>query len=229
MFWQEDDDREDIEQVPDHVQDLLFSIECKTLPLDHGFALSREIQQHLPWIAEQPGAAIHQIHVAESANGWIRPEDPEQEVLCVSRRTKMTIRLPQNRFEDARRLVGKTLDIEGHPVKVGEYHTRKLSRLTTIFARYMDTQGITDDHQFLHNMAQKLLQLDIKVKKMMSGKLLTHQTPAGPLLTRKLMISDLDVSQSLLLQEQGLGDKQLMGIGIFIPHKGIDAVNKKQQ
>jgi hypothetical protein len=43
------------------------------------------------------------------------------------------------------------------------------------------------------------------------------------------MVSDLDVAQSLMLQEQGMGDRQLMGIGIFIPHKGIDAVNKKQQ
>ena len=30
-------------------------------------------------------------------------------------------------------------------------------------------------------------------------------------------------------QQQGLGDKQLLGIGIFMPHKGIDAVNKKQE
>jgi CRISPR-associated protein Cas6 len=228
MFWQEDDDNNDAEQLTEDVQDLLFSIECKTLPLDHGFVLSQQIQQHIPWIADEPLAAIHQIHVAESANGWMRPDDPDQDVLCVSRRTKMTIRLPKSRHEDVQHLIGKTLDIQGHILKVGDFRTRKLSRLTTLFARYVDTDGTEDETIFLNNMAQKLREMGIQIKKMMSGRLLTHETPDGIVLTRKLMVSDLDVAQSLMLQEQGIGDKQLMGLGIFIPHKGIDAVNKKQ-
>lgn len=229
MFWQEDDDQNQVPEVPEDVVDVLFSIDCKTLPLDHGYVLSQEILKHLPWMAQESGAGIHQIHVAESANGWIRPDDPDQDVLCVSRRTKMTLRLPSYRLEDARSLTGKVLDIHGHKLQVGDFKTRKLSKLTTIFARYMDTEGIKDEADFLQNMANKLKKLGIKVKKMMSGKLIEHHTADGAILTRKLMISDLDVKESLLLQEQGIGDKQLMGIGIFMPHKGIDAVNKKQE
>jgi CRISPR-associated protein Cas6 len=159
----------------------------------------------------------------------MRPEDPETEVLCVSHRTKMTLRLPQHRLEDAKALTGKTLDIGGYPLTVGRYTTRKLSKLTTIFARYIDTEGSEDETEFLEHMLQLLRDKDIRVKKMLSGRLMKHQTEEGVLLTRKLMISDLDVQESVLLQEQGLGDKQLMGLGIFLPHKGIDAVNKKQQ
>lgn len=229
MYWQEDEDKGETYQVPEDVQDLLFKIECKSLPLDHGFALSEQIVQHIPWIKDEPQAAIHQIHVAESANGWMRPEDPETEVLNVSRRTKMTLRLPSSRLEDINALVGKTLDISGHQLKVGSFTTRKLSKLTTIFARYVDTQGSDDENQFLQNMDQLLKQHDIRVKKMMSGKLMIHQTCDGPLLTRKLFLSDLDVQESVLLQENGIGDKQLLGLGIFLPHKGIDAVNKKQE
>lgn len=229
MYWQEDEDKGEEFEVPDDVLDLLFKIDCKTLPLDHGYTLSEQILYHLPWMKHEPGAGIHQIHVAESANGWMRPEDPETEVLCVSRRTKMTIRLPMTRLEDVKMLIGKTLDIQGHALTVGKFSTRKLSRLTTIFARYVDTHGSEDESLFLHAMQQELLDKGIMVKKMMSGRLLTHQTDDGPILTRKLMVSDLDVKQSLLLQQQGIGDKQLLGMGIFLPHKGIDAVNKKQQ
>jgi len=229
MFWQEDDDKDINLEVPENFLDLLFSIKCKTLPLDHGYVLGQEIQKHLPWISDEPGAAIHQIHVAESANGWMRPEDPDSEVLCVSRRTKMTLRLPANRLQDARQLMGKMLDIDGHELQVGEFHTRKLSKLTTIFARYMDTKGERDEARFLQNMADQLKERDIRVKKMMSGKLVEHKTDEGYVLTRKLMVSDLEIRESLLLQEQGLGDKQWMGLGIFMPHKGIDAVNKKQE
>lgn len=229
MYWQDDEDKTGNFEIPLDVQDFLFKIECKTLPLDHGYSLSQQIIKHLPWINEEPRAAIHQIHVAESANGWMRPEDPETELLCVSRRTKMTLRLPMTRSEDARALIGKKLDIQGHALSVGEFSTRKLSRLTTVFARYMDTGGSSDEALFLQSMHQQLLEKGIKVKKMMSGRLLTHRTDEGPLLTRKLMLSDLDVQQSVFLQENGLGDKQLMGLGIFLPHKGIDAVNKKQE
>lgn len=229
MYWQEDDDKGDSFEVPEDVLDLLFKIDCKSLPLDHGYALSEQIMLHLPWIKDEPKAGIHQIHVAESANGWIRPENPETEVLCVSRRTKMTIRLPHHRLEDAQALVDKTLDIHGHSLTVGSFSVKKLSKLTTIFARYIDTQGSEDENYFLESMQQQLLGMGINVKKMMSGKLLSHQTNEGPLLTRKLMVSDLTVEQSIRLQEQGLGDKMLFGMGIFMPHKGIDAVNKQQE
>jgi len=229
MYWQEDDNKGKQFQVPEDVVDLLFKIECKSLPLDHGFALSEQIVQYLPWIKDEPQAAIHQIHVAESANGWMRPEDPENEVLYVSHRTKMTLRMPGHRLEDVKALTGKTLDINGHPLKVGSFSSRKLSKLTTIFARYMDTRGVEDENLFLEDMAQQLLEKGINVKKMMSGKLVTHKTDQGTLLTRKLMVSDLEVAQSILLQEQGLGDKRLLGMGIFMPHKGIDAVNKEQE
>jgi CRISPR-associated protein Cas6 len=229
MYWQEDEGRGEKYVVPDDVQDLLFRISCSDLPLDHGYELSEQIQLHLPWIKEETGAGIHQIHVAESANGWIRPDNPDTDVLCVSKRTRMMLRLPQSRIEDARALIGKTLYIKGHELTVGDFSLRKLSKLTTIFARYMDTQGIEDEAQFLQNMAALLREKDIRVKKMMSGMLVEHHTDDGTLLTRKLMISDLDVKDSVLLQEQGLGDKQLLGIGLFLPHKGIDAVNQKQE
>jgi CRISPR-associated protein Cas6 len=229
MYWQEDDDKGDNVEVPEDVQDLLFRIDCRSLPLDHGYSLSGQILQQLPWMQQEPQAAIHQIHVAESANGWMRPTDPETDVLYVSKRTRMTLRLPASRFDDARALVGKTLDIQGHALTVGDYTTRKLTRLTTIFARYVDTAGSEDENLFLQRMQQQLLDKGIRVKKMMSGRLLTHQTDKGAVLTRKLMVSELDVSESLQLQQQGLGDKQLMGLGIFLPHKGIHAVNKKQE
>jgi CRISPR-associated protein Cas6 len=229
VFWQEDDDPNEAVVCTDDVLDLLFRIDCRSLPLDHGYGLSQQILANLPWMADEPLAAIHQIHVAESANGWMRPEDPKTEQLHVSRRTKMVLRLPAHRLDDARALTGKTLDVDGHALKVGDFTTRKLSRLTTIFARYIDTGGVEDENQFLVTMHQRLLDRGIKVKKMMSGKLLSHQTPDGDLLTRKLMISDLDVHQSLWLQKQGIGDHRLMGLGIFMPHKGIDAVNQKQE
>jgi CRISPR-associated protein Cas6 len=221
MYWQDDNISEDFE-VPEDVVDLLFSIRCKSLPIDHGQLLAQAIAHCLPWITNEPQAAIHQIHVAESSHGWQRPED---DLLLPSRRTKLVLRMPSHRLDDCRALVDQTLDIDGHGLNVEASKPRSLSKLTTIFARYIETSETEEDHEFMRRMQTLLEKQKIVAKKMMSGRVVKHVTVEGALTTRKLMLSGLSVEDSLYLQQWGLGDKMLMGIGIFLPHKGIDAVN----
>ena len=223
MYWQDDSNEEDFE-VPLDVVDLLFSIRCKSLPVDHGFILAQAIGHCLPWIADESQAGIHQIHVAESSHGWQRPED---DLLLPSRRTKLALRIPSHRLDDCRVLVDQILDIDGHELKVETCKVRPLSKLTTLFARYIESPDNEDDSAFMHRIQTSLGKHRINVKKMMSGRVVRHSTSEGMLSTRKLMLSGLSVEDSLYLQQWGLSDKMLMGIGIFLPHKGIDAVNPR--
>ncbi len=41
---------------------------------------------------------------------------------------------------------------------------------------------------------------------------------------RSLMVAALSADASLALQQRGLGDGRLLGCGLFVPHKGIEAV-----
>ena len=223
MYWEESDDDPDLIQVSDDVVDLLFAIQCKRLPIDHGRLLSDSIRQQLPWIAEEPQAAIHQIHVAESSHGWQRP-DSKDDVLLPSRRTRLVLRMSAHRLPDCQNLVGKKLDVGGYALQVGEYKIRPLSKLTTIFSRYVDTGENERDDVFIERMLTVLQARNIKVKKMMSGLVIRHSSNSGEICTRKLMLSGLSIDDSLHLQQCGIGNKMLMGIGIFLPHKGIDAV-----
>ncbi len=224
MYWQENESDPDSFQIPKDVVDLVFAIQCKILPLDHGNALQQAVVESIPWLSDEPQAAIHQIHVAESANGWNRPQDPSSELLWPSRRTRLVLRVPQHRVEDCQSLTGRTLDINGHEMTIGPAKEKLLSKLTTIFARYVDTEGSDQDQIFIQGMADILRQRNIHAKKMMSGLLVKHNTEEGHLLTRKLMLAGLSIEDSVRLQQQGIGDRLLMGIGIFLPHKGIDEV-----
>jgi len=38
------------------------------------------------------------------------------------------------------------------------------------------------------------------------------------------MIADLKTGESLALQQVGLGEGRKLGCGLFLPHRGIDAV-----
>lgn len=215
MYWQ-DEPQASSTTIPDDVVDVVYSIQCVRLPVDHAQVLSHAIQHQLPWFASEERAALHTIHVAESGNGWIRPDD----FIHVSRRTKLTLRVPKHRIEDAQQLSGKTLDLGDYPLTVGSSVIRPLSSLTTIFARYIAaTEG--DEQQFLREVLAQLTTLGIQPKKMLCGMEKSILLANGTLRTRSLMLANLSVDESLTLQQRGLGSHRQLGCGVFIPHKDI--------
>jgi CRISPR-associated protein Cas6 len=297
MFWQEDNTESEF-QVPDDMVDVLFSINCKRLPVDHAYALSTALQRAVPWIGESDsGVGVHTVHVAGSQNGWERPEHGTGAYLILSKRTKLTIRVPRARAQALLRdLQGKALDLSDCPLAVGPGKIRPLSKETTLISRYVvsplneatraDREDVEctraaptgirsagfqpNDHSaratpenmsrgrrdrfphpnplpegggvveratrdfhrndteeaFLEWAVRTLKDQRIQVRKALCGKTTPLSTPGGVLQTRSLMLADLSHEESVHLQQQGLGLHRGMGCGIFIPHKGIEAVAK---
>jgi CRISPR-associated protein Cas6 len=224
MYWNDDKDKTPGFVTPDDVVDLAYKIGCPTIPLDHAHSLSSALLKALPWLAEEKYAGIHLIHGAASGNGWMRPEDTENELLHLSRRTRMRLRIPKNRLQDAQALSGETLDIEGHPLEIGKSDVFLLSSLPTLFSRYVITREELDETQFLEEIAEQLMSLDIPCRKMLGGITHTMNFADGPVFTRSLMVADLEPEQSVRLQQVGLGEGRTRGCGLFLPHKGIEAV-----
>lgn len=222
MFWQEDEDKTLPYQAPDDILDLSFAIQCKQLPLDHAWALSQAVHAALPWFQNEDAAGVHTIHVAESGNGWLRPEDTTNQMLLPSRRTRMSLRIPKHRLQDTQILTGKTLNVDGYPLILGDAKEKTLVNSSVIFARYVLSDANEEEPVFLQRMAKEIHDIaDFKVKKMMCGKSNTINTPQGPLHTRHLMVADLDNDPSIRLQQYGLGGGRKLGCGLFMPHKSI--------
>tara|TARA_B110000238_G_C16129675_1_gene440824 strand:- start:537 stop:1226 length:690 start_codon:yes stop_codon:yes gene_type:complete len=228
MLWNDETTDKAVYEVPDDIVDVNFKIKCAQLPLDHAHQLSEAIIKQLPWIESSEYAGIHLIHGAESGNGWIRPTDPD-ELIFPSRRTLFTIRTPQEHVEDVRALDGTSINVCDASIEFSKPTIRKLSKLTTIFARYVLADQIDDETSFLNEMIVLLAKKNIRPNKMMSGRATIMKFPGKTLGARSLMIDGLDVTESVLLQQQGLGDGRKFGCGLFLPHKGIDAVNETQE
>lgn len=219
MFWQE---------TPSHDRpvssqtaiDLSCQIDCRNLPVDHAWALSQAVVAVLPWLEQEPGAGVHTIHVAESGNGWARPEGAD-DLLCLSRRTRLVLRVPRQRVAEARALTGQTLDVAGHALKVGPATEKPLTAFPVVFSRYVAGAQGQDEDAFLSVMVREISALGFKPKKMLCGIEKTLARPEGPVRTRSLMIADLEPDESVLLQQQGLGPLRTMGCGLFLPHKDI--------
>lgn len=225
MYWQEDDKKDAI-NTSEKVIDMHFKIDCKQIPTCHAWELSQALCAVLPWVEDELEFGIHQIHGAASGNGWERPADGE--LIHLSKRTRMNLRVPVNRIDDVGKLVGKKLDIAGHTLVVGKVAAKAIEPFSTIFARYIvASEGMSED-DFLQWVVEGLNKRDIQARKLLCG--ISHEIEANgeKIVTRSLMIADLDKPASVELQEVGIGPHRLLGCGIFLPHKGIKAVGETE-
>lgn len=202
------------------VVDAAFAIECRSLPVDHAFALSAAIQAALPWFADEPQAGLHTVHGAASGAGWQRPEG-EDALLQLSHRTRLVLRLPESRLQDAATLTGRTLDIAGFPMRVGRLAARPLLRIASLFSRSVIFEGSGDEAAFLAAAAEALRVLGVETSTMLCGRDVTLATPQRSYRTRSLMVTVATPAQSLALQRHGLGEARKLGCGLFIPHKDV--------
>ena len=224
MYWNEDKKREKY-QIPEDVIDLSYVVKCKCLPLEHMQELYESLSKILPPLIDDKFAGIHPINGSESGNGWERSNDPN-ELIYLSRRQKMTIRISKDYLQDAEKLVGKTINVAGYDVELGKSSTKKLSDLPTTFCRSIMIDSRMDEDDFLQWAFNELKSLDITVNKMMAGKERVVQLPnGGERVTRSLMVAELTQAESVRLQQHGLGEGRKLGCGIFLPQKDIKAVN----
>ncbi|MCB1801907.1 MAG: type I-MYXAN CRISPR-associated protein Cas6/Cmx6 [Gammaproteobacteria bacterium] len=230
MFWQDDDKPKEF-KVPDDIVDLVFDIDCRELPVDHARDLADAIHAHVPAIGDDERIGVHNIHLAGSQNGWERPDPKLGQRLILSRRTKLTIRVPREHSEQVQQaLNGTDLEIAGCRMGIGKAKQKKLSNQGTIFSRYvvLEEGEADDENAFLQRIVSQLGERGIRIKKALCGKTAVIEGPDGPIETRSIMLADLSAEESVRIQQDGIGPLRHMGCGIFIPHKGIEAVKKSE-
>ncbi len=211
---------------PDGILDAVFAITCRSLPVDHAWALSQAVEAALPWFSSDPDAGLHTVHGAASGSGWMRPEGADA-LLQLSNRARLTLRLPRQRIDDAAALLGRTLDVTGCPLRVDRLATRPLSRITTLYARGVVYDAGDDEPAFMAAVADELATLGINPGTQLCGRVTPIATPARTFHARSLMLAGLTRAQSLELQRRGLGILRKLGAGLFIPHKDIGDLNTR--
>lgn len=224
--WQENED-EDKTTRSERVVDLSFKLDCKCLHVDHTAALHDAIHQALPWFRDEPLSGLHLVYVAGSQNGWMRPDEPN-ELLYLSHRTKLMLRVAQDKIEEAQALTGQILDIAGNNMEVGKATEKPVMANDILYSRNVIAHDNDDENEFLTTSAEQLKQLGVRFRKLLPGKQLNLRGPEGVVRTRSLMVADIELSDSLILQEQGLGEGRTFGCGLFIHQKGIQAVSKTE-
>jgi len=194
------------------VVDLLFEVGGSVLPADCAYALARAVVGILPWLEQEPGAGVHPFKAAPTDRG----------TLLVSRRSRLTLRIPRARVADAGALTGQTLDIAGQPLRVGPAQPRELAPFATLYSRFVDT-GAVDEARFVEDVAALLRELGSPCK-FLCGQRRRARAAEDDISGYSVMLHEVPREQSVYLQQRGLGRHRLLGCGILVPHKSIRAV-----
>jgi CRISPR-associated protein Cas6 len=206
------------------VVDLLFRIHGERLPLDHAWGLYQAVCGVLLWLEQDEQSGIHQIHILESGSGWQRPAIGGW--LHLSKRTRLILRVPLERIENARVLSQTTLNFLDCSLHVGDATVRNLSPVTTLYARHViSSTTVENEDAFLDSILELLRGQAFGPVSLLCGQQRHISTPDGPIQTRSLMISELSPVKSLTLQQKGIGPGRKLGCGLFVPHKGIASLN----
>lgn len=193
--------------------DVQFDLVGKEIPADHGYRLYQAVSRQLPWLGEVAGEGIHPVHGAPTGHN---------DNLVINRRVKLVLRVSVARRDDVRVLTGKHLDSGAGELVVGDAKDKKLTPFATLYAPLVifDTG---DEAEFISAARAEMENMAIRCG-LIPGKKRKIQTPDGDVFGYSLMLHDISLEQSLLVQEQGLGRHRTYGCGLFVPHKSIKAV-----
>ncbi|HMM47137.1 MAG TPA: type I-MYXAN CRISPR-associated protein Cas6/Cmx6 [Thiobacillaceae bacterium] len=209
--WPEDKPQEYVARMID----VQFDLTGTTIPADNAQALADALQALLPWLADDPGSGAQHIKGSETNQG--------DTTLNINRRTKLFMRVPKARVDELRRLIGQSVDLNGHSLELGTFKTREFSPFANLYAHFVET-GSSTEEQFVQDVMRELdghFQLRCGF---ICGRQQTLLSASGPLYGHSLMLHDVPAHKSLQLQDEGLGRNRMLGCGIFIPHKSIAAV-----
>lgn len=198
--------------------DVSFALCGTAVPRAYRGALAASLGTLLPWLAGTPGAAVHRLNV--SAGGG--------SAALLSRRTRLTLRLPSARLADAAALCGARLALGGHEVTVGPAaEARPLRPFHTLYAHMVADPGpvALDELAFQRHIEAELAARGWPCRAIIGRRSsLEADAECGRLHGAPVMLDGLaaDVAQAVMCR--GLGRHALLGCGIFVPHKSAAAV-----
>ena len=195
------------------VVDLVFALQGDAVALDYADRLWRAIEARIPWLADEPLAGVHPL-------AGVSAGDHE---LYLTRRARLTLRLPTSCVDRARTLSGAHLDLGG-VVEVGAATQLALSPIKTLYSSFV-TIGHTAEEEFL-GACQAKLAASGRPAQLVCGKAHVGRGLGGDWRGFSLMLFGLTMEDSLRLQREGLGGERKRGCGIFIPHKSVAAVSE---
>lgn len=184
--------------------DLIYPIQGKTLPVDHGYSLYGALSRVCPQLHQSENVAVHFIRGKYAGNG----------LLTISSLSRLKLRICAEKLPLYLGLAGKTLDVDGHAMRLGVPNPYLLKPSAALYAHLVTTKNGNDEERFKSEIGKQLDAMNIKGK-FTIGRRRTFNIHDKQIVGYSMLVSGLMAEESLTLQEKGLGGRRKMGCGVF--------------
>jgi len=210
------------------IVDLRFRLLGNTIPVDHGYLLLSAVSRWNPKIHTDRDVGIHPITGRLVGNRQ----------LALTPFSRLVVRLSSDQISEILPLAGKSLRIGDSVVRVGIPEIHPLIASARLFSRVVLIKGFTEPQPFLDAVSRQLEKLSITAHASLVEQSQIARANAGKsigshsnVLRRTVRIHDKDIvgfavrvgeltaSESLRLQENGVGGRRKLGCGIFVPER----------
>lgn len=199
--------------------DLCFPVTgTRPLAADHVYHLYGAVSRVLPVVHENPDIGVHPIK-GRQVGGRLMALMPWSE---------LRLRTPQEHLPALLPLAGKGLTIGGAIVRVGVPRLYALEQASSLFSRLVTIklrEGQVTAQGFQEALRRQLDQMEIsaevliEVQKQRTFRIKRDREIIGfPVLLR-----GLNETESITVQEHGLGGRRSLGCGLFLPFNGLEA------
>lgn len=195
--------------------DLIFALRGRAIMADYADRLRGELLRCLPWLDDEARAGVHPL-------GGLSDGAGEH---YLSGRSKLTLRLPRGRVEQAQALCGQRLDLGG-AAEVGRATVRELGSAGVLYSSFVSC-GMVEEALFMAECQREVGGLDFRNARLICGKARRSAAGGGEIFGFSLMVHGLSAKESLRLQSTGLGGQRQRGCGIFVPHKAVTAAEEE--
>ena len=198
--------------------DLVFPLKGRLLPLDNGYLVYSALSRLCPNLHQLTDIAIHPI--AGIPNSYKQ--------LKLTKRSKLQIRIPIEQIPLIYEfLVEQTFKIGESQFHVGIPEYKALNPSSSLYSRLVIIRRCIEPQVFLEAAQRQLSNLritgNINLLKKKNGQLQCRQMVLNkkegtfPLRGYGVEVMDLSESDSIKLQQHGIGGKKKMMCGVFVP------------
>ncbi len=201
--------------------DLSFVLVGTTFPLDHGYCLFSAICRVVPGLHGDRRIGVHPIRGRQIAPG----------VLTLDERSRLKLRLPSEEIAPYIALAGQGLELESHRLQIGIPRVIPLVPAADLAARLVTFRHALDPVKFEEDVRRELDRREVKGTPHLvpSSRVPFKGQPLRRVLKISgkrvvgfaLRVSGLAPTESIRLQEEGLGGRRRMGCGVFLSWRGL--------
>lgn len=202
-----------IELIQNPYIELAFPVMGQSLPIDHGYQLYSALKYRLMQLKDWDDISIKTI--SGKCDRYIRNE------INLTDRSELIIRLPAEKVPFVYSFSGKSFTIGKHKIRLGIPEMNFIKPKFQLRSHIVVIRGYEEPDTFLEAAKRQIEELNVRA----DIKLIAKQDGIPKRKTIRVKqtligfgveVKNLSESDSILLQQKGLGGKQKMGCGVFV-------------